>query len=105
KFGGFYGVKQLNVMEEPITEQDMLDDAAAYAKEAFDPRTGLEIDRSEYHYAIADARSISFDADKPYYYLNRSSIKKVISPHDANNMRQAVLALVHYGYSGDNGQL
>lgn len=98
KFGGFYGVTALNVLEEPLTAQDMLAETADNATEAFDPRTGGEINASEYHYAIADARSLTFDKDKPIAYLDQSKIKKVISPQDAGSIGMAVKYLADYGY-------
>lgn len=98
KFGGFYGVTALNVLEEPLSEKDLLEETADNASEAFDPRTGLEIDKTEYMYCIADAGAISYDADKPLCYINEAKIKKRISPHDAGSIGHAVKALVYYGY-------
>lgn len=98
KFGGMYGVKRLNVVEEPLSDEDIMEDAAAHAKEAFDPITGTEIAKSQYFYAIADARSISFDDSKPIYYLARDKIKKSITSDIAPDLRTALQYLVLYGY-------
>lgn len=98
KFGGMYGVKRLNVVEEPLSSDDVLEDAAAYAKEAFDPITGTEISKNQYFYAIADARSISYDDSRPTYYLARDKIKKSIASDIAPDLKTALQYLILYGY-------
>lgn len=99
KFGGFVGIKQLNVVEEPLTTADMMEDLTDTAgDQAFDPATGTEMQPGEYFYCLADANKVSFDVDKPVSYLSNNSIKVYISPRDAPNLRTALASLMHFGY-------
>jgi hypothetical protein len=95
KFGALYGLSQLNVMEEALdTADEMLQDAAEVAKEAFHPVTGLPIERSEYSYVVADAAAIVYDRKKKQYYLDKGNIKKTIEPESSQTMKDAIIAFV-----------
>lgn len=98
KLGGFYGVRQLNVMEDPLSAEDMLEDAAETATEAYDPATGQPIDPSEYQYVIADAYSIRYDTDRPLCYLQAGKIKSILGGDAQISLGAAVRALAFYSF-------
>jgi len=99
KFGGFYGLSQLNVAEEAISLNEMIEDLQDTGSEAFDPRTGQPMEDQEFIYAIADSRNISFSENKPLYYLNKSNIRLEIPPEVG--MIRAISILADWGYHGE----
>ena len=99
KFGGFYGVSRLNVMEDPLNVDDLLTEAAANAQEAYDPATGQPAEATEYHYVVADARHIRFHKEKPLAYLPPSMVKHMVHTHGGSSgLGAAIAALVLVGY-------
>lgn len=101
KFGGFYGVKSLNVVEDPLSEADMLEDAAESAELAFDPITGVEIEDGDYFYAIADSSGIVYDVGGKKYLLSHKHIKKKFASRDFNSLGRAIQLLFDFSINGD----
>lgn len=98
KFGGFYGVKALNVVEDPLSEADMLEDAAENAGVVYDPVTGEEIEDQQCYYAIADSSGITFDEGGEKYMLSQSAIKKKFV---GGSLSFAIKILFNYSTAAD----
>lgn len=103
KFSGFYGVKQLNVMEEPLTISELAEDLQETGQEVFDPATGGGIEATDYHYRIADARHIAYDKNKNQCLISRSKTKMVIRPDEAATTGQAIAILTQIGIPKQRG--
>jgi len=88
KFGGFYGLKQLNVTEEPISEDDIEGFLANAQAECYDPGTGEPIDSSELQFVVFDLKDLVFKKDEYRYSIHRRKIKMVHPPGET--VRQAI---------------
>lgn len=97
KFGGFYGVKQLNVMEDPVSITDLQEDLQDTGKDIFDPATGGGIETSEYHYRILDARNVALDEEKKHTLISRKKTKMILKTDEFPTTRDAIQVLTHIG--------
>jgi len=99
KFGGFYGVKQLNVVEEPVSMDELMEGLAENGKEPFDPVNGLPIQEDECRYVIADSRNISFAENSPHCYLSSSKIRLLFPA--GTRCHTAIAGMAQWGYHGE----
>ena len=96
KFGGLNGVKQLNVVEEPLNDADeaseMASDAGATATNAFDARTGQPLLTDDYRYIIVDAGAIKYSPQTNTMQVIPSRIKFTFPEMYNRNMNALFLA-------------
>ena len=87
KFGGFYGIKQLNVTEE-IQEEDTEDFLENAQAECYNPRTGEPMGSDELQFVVFDVKDLVFKPDEHRYSIHRRKIKMVHPPGET--VRQAI---------------
>ncbi len=81
KFGGLYKVKSLNIMDEPLTEEDIamqgFDDIDA-KEMVHHPFTGHPVECGELMYVVVDAKNLIFSDNGKHHRIANKHIKQII---------------------------
>jgi hypothetical protein len=92
KFGGFYGLKQLNVTEEPLSDEDMQDMLETAQDECYCPSTGQPCKSDELLHVVFDLKDLQFMSDGLHYRINPKKIKFPLAR--CNGLRDALQQFV-----------